>query len=347
LSTDRGTHPEHRVCPKSRLPPALFHVSLEARREASRVYKLRTFDSATVNSKQRYIYFNPSADIIYFGVKNCLATMMRVFMQETKDGKEIPQVAMVVEKRCNAFLCRHDMLTRRYNGYIDEVGILRGINSKTWGDSVINRLWTGCPGLKEVFFVVKDTVWDIDAGAMDASVGFRPATTDGITEDQQEVKELIEIELLYVKWGLSLIGIDDYKWSQEAPNFDFVSLNPIHVGPSDDDDRMHYTMLIEQEGIKRLEQTNWSFLKRLESRTGCHIVLPKRPFPRRQPVELGIFGTNADIEKAKQAIKEKASTYGQIQEWRSDMIKKSREQPRSRPSRKTGHEESKMLLTSI
>jgi len=331
FSTDRGTHPEHRVCPKSRLPPVLLRVSHESREEAMKAYEMRTFDSDTGMSNQRYIYFNPRADIIYFGEKNCLSTMIRVFMQATQDGKEISRVAMGVEKRCKSYQCPHDKLAQHHYYLINEIRILHGFDSDVWVDPVTGCLWTGCPGLKEVFFVVKSTDWNVAAGAVDAMVGFRPAITNGITEDQISSKKDLELMVRCIEYRISLHGVQEYKWSTEAPKFHFVSMAPVHVGPFDYDDRVHSTVLIEQEGIKRLEQNNWSFLKRLESRTRCHITIPNKPFPRRQPVEIRLFGTYAEMKSAKQAIREKAMTYGQIQKWRSETtwepIKREAEEP--------------------
>jgi hypothetical protein len=315
-SNTPGSHPEHRVCPKSRRPPTLLHINRESREEAMKVYRLRTFDSDQRNSSQRYIYFNPDADIVYFGEKNCFATMIRVFMQATRDGEEIPRVAIEIMKRCSAYTCPHDQLMRSYFGLVDEMKILHGFAPKVGVDSA--QQWNGCPGLREGFLVVKSRLWDVKAGDVDVSVGLRPASTNGIAEDQISRKEALEADIRCLEWGLGLYGVGECKWLMEAPKFHFVSFAPVNFGAPDN--RIHSSMLVEQEGIRRLEQNNWSFIKRLESRTGCHITIPKNPSPRRRPLELGFFGTKAGIEKAKQAICEKAMTYADIQKWRSETM---------------------------
>jgi hypothetical protein len=39
-------------------------------------YKLRTFDTEAPNQSERYIYYNPDCDIIYFGEDSCVSTML-------------------------------------------------------------------------------------------------------------------------------------------------------------------------------------------------------------------------------------------------------------------------------
>jgi hypothetical protein len=55
------------------------------------------------------------------------------------------------------------------------------------------------------------------------------------------------------------------------------------------------------------------FLIRLEIRTGCHITIPENPGSRKRPHQIRFFfGTETGIEKAKQAILEKAMAYGGV-----------------------------------
>lgn len=77
----QGNHQWRRVCPRSRQPPAVFHVNRESRHEALSVYSLRSFHLAIRDSPtiiERYIYFN-DVDILYFGENTCTSTLIRVF----------------------------------------------------------------------------------------------------------------------------------------------------------------------------------------------------------------------------------------------------------------------------
>jgi hypothetical protein len=303
------------VCPKSRLPHAVLQVNHEARKEVMKVYEMRTFDS----DEGRFIYFNPKSDIVYFGEKNCFATMIRAFMDASRNKEEISQVAIDVVKRCKSFDCPHDTLENPYLGVFEELRILHGFDNGPSAVTDPEKQRNGCPGLREVYFVVKSDSLQLDVGAIDASIIFRPATTDGMTKDQISKKQGLEFEVGYMRRRGGLIAIEEYKWSDDLPKIHFVSLASLVIKRPDY--RIYSTMSVKQEGIKRLEQNNWSFVKRLESRTECHITIPENPLRGRRPLEIGFFGTKANVAKAKQAIMEKAMTYGDIQKWRKEIMK--------------------------
>jgi hypothetical protein len=284
-----------------------------------KAYEMRIFDSDHGKLSPRKIYFNLHADIIYFAENTCVATMIRLFIQVAGRKQTIPRVAIEVVKRCE-FGCEHDTLLDTHCLPVYEMQALHGFDNK--GGLRPEFQWNGCPGLEEVFFVVKTNAGNIESGAVDASVGFCPASTltNGITKDQRLEKKNLENEI-----GLTEYGIDIFcrsqtnSWLEESPQFRFVTLTPGNTRCRDD--RKHSTIFIKQKGIKILAQNDWSIVKRMESRTGCHITIPKDPFPRRQPLEFVLYGTEASIEKAKQALTEKAMTYEDIQKWRRGIMK--------------------------
>ena len=303
------------MCPKSRLPHAVLQVNHEARKEAMKVYEMRTFDS----DEGRFIYFNPKSDIVYFGEKNCFATMSRVFIDANRNKEEIPKVAIDVVKRCTLAECPHDTLETPYPSVGNELRVLNGFGILPCTVIDPEKKWNGCPGLREVYFVVKSDSLQLDVGAIDASITFRPATTGGMTEDQISKKQYLEFRVTCMGRYINGIRAEEWKWFKDPPKFHFVSLaSPIVKRP---DYRIHSTMSVKREGIKRLEQNNWSFVKGLESRTECHITIPENPLRGRRPLEIGFFGTKANVAKAKQAIMEKAMTYGDIQKWRKEIMK--------------------------
>jgi hypothetical protein len=280
-----------------------------------KVYEMRTFDS----DEGRFIYFNPKSDIVYFGEKNCFATMIRAFMHASRNKEEIPQVAIDIVKRCTLYQCPHDTLAKPYLS-VDESRVLNGFENVPSAVTDPEKQWNGCPGLREVYFVVKSDSLQLNVGAIDASIIFRPATTGGMIEDQIRKKQYLEFKVGCMRRGyMGMVGNEKCKWFEDPPKFHFVSLaSPIVKRP---DYRIHSTMSVKREGIKRLEQNNWSFVKRLESRTECHITIPENPLRGRRPLEIGFFGTKANVAKAKQGIMEKAMTYGDIQKWRKEIMK--------------------------
>ncbi len=147
-----------------------------------KLYEKRTFDSKNVFSTPRKIHFNPRADIIYFAENTCIATMIRLFMQAETNKQQIPRVAIEIVKRCGGG-CEHDTLLEVHSWPVCEMQALHGFDNKERLGPALQ--WNGCPGLEEVFFVVKTNGGNIQAGAVNASVGFLPASTYGIALDQK------------------------------------------------------------------------------------------------------------------------------------------------------------------
>lgn len=87
------SHHTFTVSPKSRLPPAIFHVNAEAREEAKRVYSQYMFEFCTDN-KQSPIWFNPRLDILYLGQKCCVSTVIRLSQMMRLKGISVPRIAI-------------------------------------------------------------------------------------------------------------------------------------------------------------------------------------------------------------------------------------------------------------
>jgi hypothetical protein len=259
------------------------------------MYKLRTFDSYG----GKMIYFNQEADVLYFGERNCTGTMIRVFIQASRNDEEILRVAMDVVQRCPRWMCLHDRL-RYFQPFDTAIKLLHGLDTAHAGTTIdYHNQWSGCPGLREAFFVVKSDSLVLEAGNVDASIGFRTATTCGMTADQRSKYEEIASDMFCMRNGYGLLGITEYKWSNNPPIFRIVSFAPFIK-------RLEHRVLsdtfVTQEGMKRLKQKNWSFLKHLEIRTGCLITIPENPRSRERLPHIRFYGTEAEIEEAKQAV---------------------------------------------
>jgi len=171
-----------RVCPISRQPPAVFHVSHEAREEAQKNYQLRTFDTKTSNQTERYVWYNPDCDILYFGEASCISTML--FTLSDQPRLPIPRVAITISGKGGS-KCQCDYDDGAYGADIDirMMQALHGLFPPSIRESDSFR-WPGCLGLTEVFFVVPSNLWRREQGTLDASVGMRYATTNGLAKGQ-------------------------------------------------------------------------------------------------------------------------------------------------------------------
>jgi 2EXR family len=152
-----------RVTPVSRQTPAILHVSKEARDEAKKHYNVRVFDTKTRNGSEREIYYNPKADIIYFGEECCISTILSVF--DAAPREPIPRVAITLSGQGHS-KCRCDWDDETYgmDGGIDFLQALHGIfPPATMHDSNIGR-WPGCLGLEKVYWVIPSNLWRYQQG---------------------------------------------------------------------------------------------------------------------------------------------------------------------------------------
>ncbi len=67
-----------------------MHVCRESRAEGMRVYIMVKFDVLEDKTKERWIYYNPDADILHFGPNACFETIVRI----SQLGLRIPRVAI-------------------------------------------------------------------------------------------------------------------------------------------------------------------------------------------------------------------------------------------------------------
>ena len=304
-----GNHQWTRVCPRSTRPPTVLQVCQEGREEGQKYYHQRTFETKADNSKERYIYYNPDADIIYFGDNTCISTIIRLPCQAKSDG--IPRVA--INNTGKILMCcdwddsdSGTVMGYGFDGGISPLQALHGIDKDVAEGN--DWAWPGYAGLKEVYFVVKSNLWPLEAGQIDASVCFRPARTDGITKGQIKFKEKILEALKDVNQTGGPERVGEKKWiGKDKPKFSFVSLSPPSV-----DEKIHDAIAVNSKDVRKLNARGWAFMKELEKSTGCIAQVPDQNYPGEPFREIGFFGTKQGVEKARALVEEKLVSLSSI-----------------------------------
>jgi hypothetical protein len=308
IRTNNGSHQWVRVCPRSRIPPALMHVCHESREEAKNVYTLRCFDSKIArysNSPElheHHIWYNPNSDIIFFGEDTCVSTYIRSFSGEEYD---IPAIVIVNSSKGES-CCNHDNQTYGVNGGVDTLQALHGFDPSV---TTHDFRYGGCPGLKEVFIVVKSKLWLHKQGEIDQSVTLRTATNEGLTIGQIRYKFLLERKLALVAVEQVMPRVGKNVWTgKNKPTFQFVSFAPVACGV---DPGEPGGMTISRKDLGKLRRGDWAFVKRTEAVTGCEIFIPEEEYHGEDPREIGFWGVRKNIDAAKKAIEER------LVSWRS------------------------------
>jgi 2EXR family/KH domain len=298
-----GSHQWVRVCPRSCQPPALLHVCQESREEAKTIYQLRCFDTKVAQHSpnspklhEHYVYYNPKADIVFFGEHTCVSTYIRVFAGKIDD---IPAIAIVNSGK-GELCCDHDDDIYGVNGGVDTLQALHGFDPSV---TLHNHRYGGCPGLKEVFIVVKSKLWQYKQGEVDSSVTLRPATNEGLTRGQMRFKSSLEHEIALVETETPMPRVGENIWTGDAkPTFQFVSFANVLWGV---DSREPDGLTVSRSHIRKLSRDNWEFIKRTEAITGCEISIPDEEYRGEDPREISFRGVRKSIEAAKQAIVKK------------------------------------------
>lgn len=277
----------------------MFHVSREARDEAMAHYKVRTFDTKTPNHTERYIYYNPNCDIIYFGEDSCISTLLFTFAKVPREP--IPRVA--ITRSCRAkCTCDDDDPTYGADTDIRTMQALHGLFPPFIREKDMDR-WPGCPGLEEVYWVVPSNLWRRAQGTIDADVGIRHATTNGLTNGQRSYKKSVLWDMRYVERGQWSSG-EVNMWEDKKPKFRFVSLAP-HPKYHGVTTTLYDGLGCSTPFIKVLAKKDFEFVKHVERTTGCEIIITPQTYPKEDPREIGFIGTKESIAEAKKLVLEK------------------------------------------
>lgn len=291
-------HTFYRVASPSRRPPALFSVNIEARKEALKVYQKRSFDST---AGAREIYFNPDADILYFGEGTCISQMMRIFsVNSVFHNLEIPRIAILSSAK--RILC-----CQRWVGE-QGIGEKFGIMETLHGFDIENfPTLRGCPGLKEVYFVTPSHLWEPTPGTIDpSSWGFRNPATDGITKGQRRLKAQLEMDIDRVENNIGLDNVGPNRWiGDNKPTFKFVSFAPLAVMQTPTtDEKVYDAFEIDDRQYRYLAGRRFDAIAAIKSKTGCDILFSLIEY-RGQGREIGFSGRKVAVRMASLAVKAK------------------------------------------
>lgn len=286
-----ASHSSYHVSPRSRIPPAVFHVKMEFRTEALKVYQQRNFDTIDVTAGPQAakppIYYKADTDILLFSESTCVSTMLSVFGER----EDIPRV--VVISGCTGQHCCCDTL--------------RALNSLESAYICNFSKVGGCKGLKEVFIVVKSNLWPCEQGEIDAKVDFRPSTSNGLSGSQIRCKGSF---MRYIGWAepTSGVGILGNLWAGESkPTFHCVNFGPIGDGT---DCRVNDGMATNSTGIAELQSKNRAFIQNVEIATGYEVAILLQEYHGEETREIGFHGPKRGVDIAKAAFQKRLASFG-------------------------------------
>lgn len=294
-----GEHALHRVAPQSRLPPVFFGINYEAREQALKIYEKRSFDT---REEAHDIYFNPRTDILYFGEKTCVSTLLNVFSSAVYDRLTIPRIAILCSGN-RTKCCDWDDPAYGVNGGITIMESLHGFD-KSIVDWNSEAQFSGCPGLKEVYWVTPSHLWEPAPGRLNPDFqSFRAPSTDGITKGQKNFKDRIKYHIERVENDLVVGNVGPNLWvGENKPTFEFVSLAPPEMAKTmETEGRVYEAFEISIQQHKYLGRRNFAAIIDIERRTGCDILLSKYDFPG-EGREVGFAGDKDAVTKARKAI---------------------------------------------
>jgi hypothetical protein len=301
-SRDDFAHNYHRVSSRSSKVPAILHACQESRREASSVYQLRNFAhdfSQTSNLKPALVYFNPNYDTVYFGHGTCMMTMANFFLRLHDRNEEIQRLAILCSGQVLDHCKRNPYYPPSHDpGWINSIintytpmELLHGIDKA----SEESPRAPGCPGLREVSWIVPSMLMFLKEGDVDEYVRLRPAATCGMTESQEDWYWKLDEDMEKVRRGVGLQRLAENKWTGDnIPDFQFMSFSP------EPETGMEYdSMSLPRKDAKFLKR---SLAQLIEGWTGVEIKVCKELVLAQEEIEIGFYGKPLSIRKAKGCI---------------------------------------------
>ncbi|KAE9378788.1 hypothetical protein N431DRAFT_450727 [Stipitochalara longipes BDJ] len=162
---------------------------------------------------------------------------------------------------------------------------LHGLFPPTINEEDTSR-WPGCLALREVFWVVPSNLWSLEQGTIDAGVGMRHATINGLTKGQRNWKKSLLWDMQYVENGQWVSG-DTNRWEndKDKPKFSFISFAP-HPEYDGITTTLRDGLGCSTPAINLLRRNDCSFLKCVERTTGVRINIPAENYRGEDPREI-------------------------------------------------------------
>lgn len=150
-------------------------------------------------------------------------------------------------------------------------------------------------------------LWELGAGEIDHTVGFRTASTGGLTNGQQRLRTHLLQDIDQVD-NMGLYGVGPNHWVGESkPSFSFVSLAPHSIPKTFGSDGVMYDATeISRQQHTSLGRRNFAAIRDVERKSGCKILLSRWEFPQ-ELREIGYEGTDKIIRRAMNAISAKSA----------------------------------------
>jgi len=224
------SHELLRVSKRTRAPPPLLSASQEARREGRRLYE-NFLDKFHMNEGLgNVVYFNPKADIVYFGRRSCVSSIAGFLRKEV----EIHRVAIEgllsqPYDRCCTWEASDTLGVQRGEGAIGGITGLQALHGFDPEALEGNTSWPGCKELKDVFVIMDGWFWKGEP----ESISLSCMIGDYSTRQEREWKDNVNREVTRIeREDVGLHGVGHNKWTgNQKPSVQLMSLYPFaHCG---------------------------------------------------------------------------------------------------------------------
>ena len=282
-------HAELRIYARSAMPP-LLEVNRESRGECRKLYRKR------VGPFIRPFWYNPDTDVLYFsGANICYYALSRAFWGVEEDS---PTVAFNISSP-TADCCRGAMESSIVSGTIRSLhGFMTGPT-----DERPNQRSFHCQGLKEVLLVMGSRPMAMLPSRINPSTCFRPASTTGITSNQEAVRKKFEVAIARIHDEKPYLFGPNAWVGEDKPTFSFVNLARDKAG------ELFQTLTASRFEVSQLKIHHSSFIHDLRQSTGCKIILPHQIYDDEFPMEIGIKGSKEGVEVCCRKIQDMISLH--------------------------------------
>ncbi|KAG4411725.1 hypothetical protein IFR04_015136 [Cadophora malorum] len=281
-------HAELRIFARS--APPLLQVNRESRGECRKLYRKR------VGPFIRPFWYNPDTDVLYFsGANLCYCALSRAFWGVEEDTF---RVAINISSPI-ADCCRGAMESSMVSGTIRSLhGFMAGP-----ADEEPNQRSFHCQGLKEVLLVMESRPMAMFPSRINPSICFRPASTTGITSNQEAVRKRFEVAIAKIHDEKPFLFGPNAWVGEDKPTFSFVNLARDKAG------EVFETLTASRSEVSQLKIHHASFINDLRQSTGCNIILPHQIYDYEFPMEIGIKGSKEGVEVCRRKIQDMISLH--------------------------------------
>jgi hypothetical protein len=246
---------------------------------------------------KHWVYYNPQADILYFGYMSCLSTMIKIM----KLGLELPRIAIDLLQRQNCcFTYRNrNFLGVRMSAADWMMHTLHGYHVTDLGHPETHE-WPGCKGLKEVFWIDRagllgPELEDVDEGVgLELDVGFsEKKTTWDRAERRRALKRLAE----RIEDEQVLESVGQNKWTGDnKPLFHFARLKYYPSAPKVCE--VVFLKYTAKPQVRRISAATRKFAERIR----CNVFFAQRFFEGQGDYAIKIMGTRQQVRRVKEEI---------------------------------------------